>query len=186
MEASRIAVRDLTMIALFVAIIAVMAQITIPVQPVAFTMQTFAVFVTGLVLGAKRGTIAATLYLMLGALGAPVFSAFQGGFGMLIGTHGGYLWSFPLVAFIVGFAADRVFRQEDASKLKYLWLTLALIFASFVNLSLGTLYLAHVLQIGIPAAALSGMVPFLIPEALKIALAIAIAPKIRHIIESRN
>jgi len=179
-------IRDLTLIALFVAIIAVMAQITIPVQPVAFTMQTFAVFLAGLVLGAKRAAIAAALYLLLGAVGVPVFSAFQGGFGILIGTHGGYLWSFPLVAFIVGYAADKVFRQKDAPAVKYVWLTAALALASLVNLSMGTLYLAFFLQIGIFAAFLSGMLPFLIPEALKVVLAIALGPKLRKVIESRD
>ncbi|MCL2526600.1 MAG: biotin transporter BioY [Coriobacteriia bacterium] len=174
--------RDLTLIALFVALVAVMAQITIPIPPVPFTMQTFAIIFAGVVLGAKRGFIVALLYLLLGALGAPVFSSFQGGFGHLIGAAGGYLMSFPLLAGLAGLAAHKA---DKAASLKYLWLVGGIAAAVVVNLSLGTLYLANFLSLGFMAGLAAGFFPFLIPEALKLALVVAIAPKIRAVLEAQ-
>jgi len=191
MEMSRTTTRDLTLIALFVAIIAVMAQITIPLPLVPLTLSTFAIPLAGVVLGARKGFLAACLYLLLGAVGVPVFSAFQGGFGMFIGPTGGYILSFPLIALIAGLVSDKVLRTNEVdkiaklSKISYLWLALGLTVGMLLNLSLGMLQLALVMQIGIPAAFVSGAVPFLIPELLKIGLVLAIAPKIRQVIESR-
>ena len=175
------ATRDLTLIALFVALIAVMAQITIPLPPVPFTMQTFAIPLAGLVLGARRGAIAACLYLLLGALGAPVFSAFQGGFGVLIGPTGGYLLSFPLVALIVGLAAERADKLDTGKR--YMWLAAGLLTGMVVLFTMGMLQLAFVNQISIQAAFLGGVLPFLIPDLLKISLVLAIAPKIRQVLD---
>jgi len=92
----RLGIRDLTLIALFTALTAVCAWISVPVPApfVQFTMQTFAVFAVLLVLGGKRGTYAVTAYLLLGAVGAPVFSNFRGGLGVLLGTTGGYILGF--------------------------------------------------------------------------------------------
>jgi len=185
-------------------------------------MQTFAVPLAGVVLGARRGVIATLLYLLLGALGAPVFSAFQGGFGMLIGTSGGYLLSFPLVALIAGLAADKFLKRSTnsrnklnntdgtnslnisnsdpisnssnpagnpsalSSKIPYVWLALALILGAALNLTLGSLQIAAITQIGLPAAFLAGMTPFIIPELLKIILVLVIAPPLRRAIENQT
>ena len=86
--------RDLTLIALFAALIAICAWLTVPMPDVPFTMQTFGVFAALLLLGGKRGTLSILLYLLLGAAGLPVFSGFRGGIGSLLGTTGGYLVGF--------------------------------------------------------------------------------------------
>ena len=80
--ASRLRTKDLTLIALFTVLTAVCAWISVPVPAplIQFTMQTFAVFAALLTLGGRRGTYAVTAYLLLGAVGAPVFSNFRGGF----------------------------------------------------------------------------------------------------------
>ncbi|MCL2438042.1 MAG: biotin transporter BioY [Coriobacteriia bacterium] len=178
--------RDLCLIALFVAIIAALAQITIPLPFVPLTMQTFAIALAGVVLGARRGAIAAALYLLLGALGVPVFAAFSGGFGFLIGATGGYLLSFPLLAFIAGIAADRaVLVREGGQRLLAAGILAGgLIVGMLINLMAGTAQLSLVMQIGLLEAFVLGMLPFLIPELLKIALIFAIAPKIRQVVDS--
>jgi len=85
---------------LFAALIAVCAWISIPVFDIAFTLQTLAIFLSLGLLGGKRGSVAVALYLLLGAVGMPVFSGFQGGIGVLAGVTGGYLWGFLLAALI--------------------------------------------------------------------------------------
>ena len=92
--------KDLALCALFAALIAVCAWISIPAT-VPFTLQTFAIFAALGLLGGKRGTVAVAVYLLLGAIGVPVFAGFQGGIGALLGTTGGYLLGFLLTALIV-------------------------------------------------------------------------------------
>lgn len=82
--------RDLCFCAIGAALIAVCAWISIPAD-VPFTLQTFAIFAVCGLLGGKRGTVSVLVYLLLGAVGAPVFAGFRGGFASLIGTTGGYI-----------------------------------------------------------------------------------------------
>ncbi len=84
----------LTYCALCVALCAVCAQIAIPVLQVSLTLQTFAIAFCGCFLGAKAGCAAVATYLALGALGVPVFSHFQGGFHVMAGPTGGFLYGF--------------------------------------------------------------------------------------------
>ena len=98
--------RDLCFCAIGAALIAVCAWISIPAD-VPFTLQTFAIFAVCGLLGGKRGTVSVLVYLLLGAVGAPVFAGFRGGFAALIGTTGGYLVGFILLALIIAFAQAR-------------------------------------------------------------------------------
>ena len=88
-------IRNLTYIALAVAVLVLCSWLTIPFT-VPFTLQTFAVFAVLLILGGWRGSIAILIYLAMGALGLPVFSGFRGGIGHLLGPTGGYLFGFLL------------------------------------------------------------------------------------------
>ena len=90
---SRLRTLDLCYCALFAVLMAVCAWISIP-GPVPFTLQTFAVFAALVTLGGKRGTLAIGVYLLLGAVGLPVFAGFKGGLGALLGTTGGYILGF--------------------------------------------------------------------------------------------
>ena len=98
--------RDMVLISLFAALIAVCSQITIPTT-VPFTLQTLAIFITGNVLGLKRGTASILVYILLGAVGLPVFAQFKSGFSALIGPTGGYIIGFIATIVIVGFFRDR-------------------------------------------------------------------------------
>lgn len=95
---------NLTLTALFATITAVCSWITIPLPftPVPINMATFAVIISGLVLGPKYGTISQLLYIFLGVVGLPVFSGFTSGIGIILGPTGGYLISYILIALIVG------------------------------------------------------------------------------------
>ena len=118
----RHSVKNLTLIALFAVIIAICSWVTIPFYVVPFTLQTLGVFLTLRFLGSKRGTVAIAVYLVLGALGVPVFAGFTGGIGRLLGPTGGYLVGF-LVSGLVMMLLDR-WKAE-----KYVWTLLKMAIA---------------------------------------------------------
>ena len=97
-QRSAFSVRDICYSGLFAAVISIMAQISIPMPGgVPMTMQTFAITLAAVVLGAKLSTVSSVIYLLLGAVGVPVLANFSGGFDKFIGPTGGFLISFPLM-----------------------------------------------------------------------------------------
>ena len=95
--------RNLSRVALFAALMAICSWISIP-APVPFTLQTFSVFLAPALLGGKMGTIAVGTYLLLGAVGLPIFAGFSGGIGALLGATGGYLLGFLLTTLVIWLA----------------------------------------------------------------------------------
>lgn len=100
-------IQDLCMIGLFTAVIVIMAQIAIPMPlGVPMTMQTFAITLAGIVLGSKNGALASLIYMLLGAIGLPVFANFTGGWQSFVGPTGGFILSFPLMAYVIGLGVE--------------------------------------------------------------------------------
>ena len=105
---SKMSVRDICYAGLFAAVIAVMAQISIPMpMGVPMTMQTFAITLAAVVLGSKLSTISSLIYIIMGAVGLPVLANFSGGFDKFVGPTGGFLLS-GNTTMLVGTDADRV------------------------------------------------------------------------------
>ena len=160
--------KRMTRIALCAALLAPCAWLSVPTQP-PFTMQTFGVFLTLLLLGAKDGTIAIGLYILLGALGVPVFSGFNGGMGALMGPTGGYIVGFLLICLIFGLLCG---------KGAGLWLkALALLLGLVVCYAFGTLWFVKVYgDMKGPISTLSALsmcvFPFIVPDLAKLALAL--------------
>ncbi|MBO0842912.1 MAG: biotin transporter BioY [Nocardioides sp.] len=101
----RLDTTDLALVAAFAALISVcsyLAAIPIGVAGVPITLQTFALLLTGALLGPLRGVLAVVLYLLLGLAGLPVFAEHSAGPGVFVGATAGYLWSFPLLVLAVG------------------------------------------------------------------------------------
>ena len=176
----RISVYDLVMVALFAALIAVCAWITIP-GAVPFTLQTMGVFLAVGLLGGKRGTAAVLVYILLGAVGMPVFSGFSGGVGRLLGTTGGYIIGF-LVAALAMWAMEAIFGRAKwvlpVSMLLGLLLCYAFGTAWFLVLytqTKGAISVASVLSMCV--------VPFIIPDLLKIALALLLTSRLSKFIK---
>jgi len=108
---------DIALIAVFAALIAVCsvsAALPIGINGVPVTLQMFAVFLTGAVLGAWRGFLSVLLYLVVGAAGLPIFAGGASGLAPFSGGTGGYLVAFPFAALIVGFTVERVHRRQVA------------------------------------------------------------------------
>ena len=100
MTAAKIRTQDIAYIAIFTALMAVCSWISIPTA-IPFTLQTMAVVLAVGLLGGKRGTLAVTAYVLLGAVGAPVFANFSGGIGILLGQTGGYILGFIGSALVI-------------------------------------------------------------------------------------
>lgn len=123
---------DLALIAAFAALTSVCAYVgAVPVggAGVPITLQTFAIMLGGCVLGPLRGFLAASLYLLLGAIGLPVFAGHSSGLGVFTGSTAGYLWSFPIAALVGGFLVAHVARGRRTSAL---WVFLCSIAASIL------------------------------------------------------
>ena len=173
---------ELCATALGAALMAVCAWISIPAA-VPFTLQTFAVFlVTGL-LGLKCGTLSVVVYLLLGAVGLPGFAGFRGGLGSLMGVTGGYLIGFLFTALAVGLTIRFLGRSFPALVLAMvLGLVLCYAFGSAWFLILytktkGAMALGTVLS--------TCVVPFLLPDALKILLAALLTRQLQGKIRTR-
>ena len=160
--------RDIALIPVFSILIAVCTWIMIP-GPVPFTMQTFAVFASLLILGGKRGTAAVLVYILLGLIGLPFFSGFSAGPGVLFGPTGGYIIGFIGTAFVTGAIIDRLGSKIPA-------MILAMVAGLAVCYAFGT---AWFMVISAGSMTLQGalamcIVPFIVPDLIKIALAIVL------------
>ena len=168
-------IRIVTFLAMFVAIITVCAQITVPMPSgVEFTLQTFAVALCGYLLGAKYGAAALLVYLLLGAVGAPVFSAFHGGFHVLVGKTGGYLWGFLPMAALCGLA-----HFGKGRVLPYLWGLPGLMMCHLC----GTLQNMFLAGGGFWALLMVYSVPYLLKDVLSLAAAAMLAHRLRPVLE---
>ena len=115
----RSAILDMVFTAMFTAVIAVCSIISIPVGEVPITLQTFAVCISAALLGWKRGTLSVLIYILLGAVGVPVFGGMTGGLGVLAGPTGGYIIGFLPAAVIIGLAAERYERKALVERCVY-------------------------------------------------------------------
>lgn len=164
--------RETAYIALFAALIVLCTWIAVPASP-PFTMQTFAVCTAALCLGSRGSTAAVAVWLMLGSVGVPVFAGFVGGIGHLAGITGGYAVGFLGCAWIAGLAAGR----------SRGWQILACAAGMLLCYAVGTAWyvLGYSRSAGGVGSALSVCVlPFVLPDAAKIALAITLSRILRR------
>ncbi len=172
--------RDLTLIALFAAMTAVCAQISLTVpffSSVPFTMQTFAVLASGAALGARRGFTSQVVYLLLGAAGVPVFARFHGGAQILVGPTAGYLLGFPLAALVTGWGWDTWGPVEGRRSMKPRYAMFAGLLCIYALGVAGLVATRTVPTIG--QAVRVGVYPFFAMDLLKAILADYIATRVR-------
>lgn len=147
------------MAGLLTAVIAITAQFSILLPfGVPFTLQTFAITLAGIVLGAKTGALSAGLYLLIGAVGLPVFANFTGGLQSLLGPTSGFLLSFPLMAYIIGWGTE----HPGHKKINFL---LALVLGTTLNLLCGAWGFSLFTNSTFPSAITACVLPF-VPAAL--------------------
>lgn len=157
-----------------VALLSVSAMVTVPLGPVPFTLQTLVLAMLPPILGGRGAVSAVGLYLLVGALGLPVFSGFSGGVGQLIGPTGGFLWGF-LLGTALGAPALRLRVLPESAR--HAICAVVMLATSY---ALGTAQLAAYLSVSLPAAALSAVVPFVLPDVIKLGVGVAAGLRVRH------
>lgn len=176
-------IRWIAYTAVGVALIAVCSWISVPsLLPtmVPFTMQTFAVCLISALLGARLGCWAVGCYILLGAVGVPVFSGVRGGAAVLLGTTGGYIVGFLLTALIVGLTADKLGRE--AWKLAPGMIAGVLACYVFGTAWFLLVYTRTKGALSVLTAVGWCVTPYLIPDAIKIALAVFLSGRLYPIV----
>lgn len=171
---------DMVYIAVFAVLMAICSWIAIPTA-IPITLQTFAIFLTVAVLGGKRGTIAVLVYILLGAIGIPVFSGFTGGIGILLGNTGGYIIGY-LGSALLMWGIEKVFGQKT-------WVrAISMLLGMLVCYAFGTAWFMLVYAKGAGAIGLGTalgwcVIPFIIPDIIKIAFALAFGKRLSKVIK---
>ena len=161
--------RDILLVLAGSLLMALCAQIVIPLQPVPITGQTFGVLLLGAALGSKRGAAAMLAYIAEGALGLPFFAGGASGLAILTGTTAGYLVGFVIAAFVIGLLAERGLERSLRTSL------VPFLVGTVIIYTFGVGWLAIVLGDVGKAIAL-GMLPFLFGDALKLVAAALVLP----------
>ena len=165
----KIKTKQMVLIALMTAVTCVLGPLSI--SPVPISLTNFAIFLAIFVLGMKNGTISFIIYLLLGAVGVPVFSSFRGGLQVLAGPTGGYLIGFIFLALIMGFALDHFDRKLVPT-------IIGMIIGMVVCYAFGTVWLAKLLSLSFKEGLMMGVIPYLPGDAAKIIIAAIVGPKL--------
>lgn len=169
----KIKTKQMVLIALMTAVTCVLGPLSIPLpfSPVPISLTNFAIFLAIFVLGMENGTISFIIYLLLGAVGVPVFSSFRGGLQVLAGATGGYLIGFIFLALIMGFALDHFDRKLVPT-------IIGMIIGMAVCYAFGTVWLAKLLSLSFKEGLMMGVIPYLAGDAAKIIIAAIVGPKL--------
>lgn len=170
-------VRSMIFTAIMAALICIAAPFSVPIGLVPISLATFAVYLAGGLLGAKRGALAVVVYILIGAVGLPVFSGFAGGFAKLLGVTGGYIIGYVPCALLSGLLYDRTRR---------VWtLPVGMVLGTLACYIFGTAWFLIATADGaitgasVVSALMMCVVPFLPGDAIKIAAACALAMPLR-------
>lgn len=171
--------RAMIITALFAAIIGILAQVTIPLPLVPITGQTLAIGLAATILGSRYGTVSVLLYILLGAVGIPVFAQFSAGLSVIVGPTGGFIVGFIPAAFLIGLYLEK-------TSFTFYQAMVANTIGMFVTLIFGTVWLKVVADLSWPAAFAGGFAPFIVVGLIKAALASWIGVVVRRRLSSAN
>lgn len=153
------------------ALLALSAQISVPMFPVPVTLQTLAIPLLVLGLGSRLAVAATLAYLVEGAAGLPVFSGWQSGAARLLGPTAGFLWTFPLAAYLIGVLLDRGWAATYVGRWLAIFIGTAVVFVG------GAWWLAVGMNLSAGQALAKGVFPFLIGDVLKCTIAAGLTPQ---------
>lgn len=174
--------RSLVFVALCVAIMAVSAWVTVPIGPVPITLQMFAIVFGILALTPKQCIAAICCYVLLGAIGVPVFSGMRGGFGVLAGPTGGFIWGFVLgVIVAVGLLA--LFRSRGIDNI-FVAVLVGVVF-TVVSYACGTVQFMSIAHVDMMGALAVTVLPFVLLDLGKIVCAALVARVVVRAVPTR-
>lgn len=158
--------------ALMAALMCILGPISVPIGPIPISLTNLVVYFSVFLLGTKLGTLSYVIYLALGAVGLPVFSAYSGGLAKIAGPTGGYLIGFIFMAIISG-----VFIEKSGGKI--LPSVLGMVIGTLVDYLLGTIWFVILMKCGFWYALTVCVFPFVIGDGIKIAIALALGGALR-------
>ena len=168
--------RMVVLASLMAAMTAVGAYIYVPIGPVPIILSTLFAILSGLLLGSRWGSASMALYLLVGAIGLPVFAGGKGGFAHFLGPTGGYLFGYLVASWITGFISER-------SQGRMILDIFAVITGSLTLYALGVPWLKMVTQMSWTKALMVGVLHFLIGDAIKASVVLGLARAIRPILK---
>ncbi len=167
--------RGLIVTAIFAALLCVTAPLSIPAGVAPISLATFTIYVAAAVLGKKRAPAAVLVYILLGALGVPVFAGFRGGFQVVAGVTGGYIAGYLPCAFVTGLFAERFGGKR-------LWCAVGMALGTLCCYALGTVWYSLAASVPFGAALAGCVLPYLPGDAVKIAAATVISALLRPVV----
>ncbi len=168
--------KAITLIAMFTAVLSILSLVSIPIGPVPITLQVFAVLLIAALLGPYYGALTCLLYLLIGAIGVPVFAGETSGIPVLFGPTGGYLFAFPLAAFLGGLAC-----KTKAASMKWdlIRIAVCMVVSIAVIYVIGVLWLTEYLHLSLYQGILFGALPFIPVDLVKAVVAASISWQLR-------
>lgn len=170
---SKFGTKSLVLTAMFTALLCVMSQITIPTQPVPFTLSLLAVFMAGAIMPTRLATLSTIVYILLGVFGLPVFANMRGGIGVLFDKTGGYLIAYPLMAGLISLFRTRLRKHIVMA------LSIGMGIALLLCYLLGTIWFSKVTGIDFGKSLVLCVYPYIPFDILKLILAISFSMVIR-------
>lgn len=169
--------KELVIIAMFAALTAVLSQLMIPLPftPVPINLATLSVFIAGGLLGAVKGGISQLIYVLLGAVGVPVFAGFTGGFGIIAGPTGGYIIGYIVAAFVIGLLIAKLPKT-------LLGFGLCFVCGAVCYFTIGTAWFMVVTKTGLLPALSMCVFPYIPGDLLKIILAAFLVKRLRGVL----
>ena len=170
-KTKKITTREIVCVGMFAAVLAVLSQISIPLPSgVPITLQTFAVALTGFVLAWKLGVSSTLVYILIGAVGVPVFSGFSGGVQVLVNYTGGFIWGFLVMALLCGIG---ILQQN-----KVIGVLLGFVGLAICHL-FGVIQFMIVMKMGFLESFLLASAPYLVKDVISVVLAYGVGSKVR-------
>jgi len=173
MKRKGLSIRGMIYASVFGAVTAAGAYMMIPLPPVPITLQTLFLSLAGALLGGRLAALSQVVYLLIGLIGLPVFAGGKAGLGVLLGPTGGYLIGFIAGAYVIGKLVE--IRQGP----RFIWLVFSMVIGTVVIYLFGVIQLILIARFSVDKAVTVGVLPFLVGDTLKIAVAALIAVKVR-------
>jgi len=148
-------------------------SLMLPVSPAPISLGTFGVYLAGVILGTKMGVTSVTVYLILGAIGLPIFAGFMGGISRFFAPSGGYLISYILIALLTGYFSDKFYGKKN------ILIIVGMIIGTLMCYFVGSAYMSYKMGFDISTAFIKGVIPYIIGDTIKMIVAYFISIEIR-------
>ena len=180
--------KGIILASMFAAITCVLSVITIPLPftPVPVTLQLLGATTAGVVLGKKIGFMSQMIYVILGAIGIPVFAGGTAGFSVLFGPTGGYIFGFMASAYIIGFVSEKLLPNAKTKLSKYIVLLSSMLLGVGIIYVFGAAQLMIVLKLSLTQAIGGGVTPFIVPDIIKITVGSTVAYSVKTALDKSN